>query len=237
MLPILFDNDDVIVIDKPPGLATVAAGGEAPDACVHRQLEVQVGARLWAVHRLDRETSGVLAFARHAAEHRRLNILFESRLVRKVYVALTAGIPSPADGRIETRLHDARKGKTRPAGPGEAGVEAVTDYHVAETWTTEALAAALVELRPRTGRRHQLRVHLRSTGAPILGDRVYGRAACGGPWALVPCPRLALHARSLTWPSAIPDEPPLTVSSPLPADLSALVEWFRRVGGRGGAVT
>jgi RluA family pseudouridine synthase len=224
-LAILHDDDRIVAINKPPGVPVVPAGGEPPDACVRRMLEAQVRQALWVVHRLDRDTSGVLVFARSADAHRRLNAWFEQRLVSKRYVALTAGIPVPDRGAIEVPLHAARRGRTRPAAPGEHGQHAATDYAVVRAWTRGGLAAALVEAHPRTGRHHQIRVHLRSAGTPILFDEIYGRSTLAGEWAEGPCRRLALHAVRLDLP-ADAGRPPLCIEAPIWDDVAAQIGWF-----------
>lgn len=226
-LPVLFIDERLVVIDKPAGLPTVPAPDGPPGACVRAALERQLGSGVWVVHRLDRETSGVLLFARTAADHRRLCLAFEERRVRKSYVAFTRGVPAPRDGRIATPLHPARRGKVRPALPGEAGAwPSVTRYTVRKRWERGASAVAMVEAHPETGRHHQVRAHLRSVGTPILGDRLYGRApedeAIGG----APLSRLALHASRLVVPDEERGGPVRAFDAPLPADLTALLRWL-----------
>ena len=226
-LPVLFIDERLVVIDKPAGLPTVPAPDGPPGACVRAALERQLGSGVWVVHRLDRETSGVLLFARTAEDHRRLCLAFEERRVRKSYVAFTRGVPAPRDGRIATPLHPARRGKVRPALPGEAGAwPSVTRYTVRKRWERGASAVAMVEAHPETGRHHQVRAHLRSVGTPILGDRLYGRApedeAIGG----APLLRLALHASRLVVPDQDGGPPVRAFEAPLPADLTALLRWL-----------
>lgn len=224
---VLFADDDLVVVDKPAGLPTVPAPDAPREACVRVALERQIGCGVWVVHRLDRETSGVLLFARTAAAHRRLCLAFEERRVRKTYVAFTRGVPAPREGRIATPLHPARRGKVRPARPGEAGAwHAVTRYTVRKRWALGAGAVAMVEAHPETGRHHQVRAHLRSIGTPILGDRLYGgvqeHAALGG----APLSRLALHASRLVVPDEAGGPPARAFEAPLPADLTALLHWL-----------
>lgn len=215
------ESSSLLVVDKPAGVTVIPAPGVDPGLCLHHQLQAARGERLWVVHRLDRETSGLVAFARTADEHRRLSMAWEAHQVRKTYVAFTAGALEPAEGRIEIALHEARRGKARPAGPGEAGAKAaVTDYVVRRTWKVGDRAVSLVELWPKTGRHHQLRVHLRAAGAPILFDAVYGRGAIPPSLADGPCARLALHASRLDLPCRGGER--MIVASPLPADLTAL---------------
>lgn len=225
MIPVLYQDDGLVAVDKPSGLPVVPAGGEPSAHCVRRRLEEQLGQALWVVHRLDRGTSGVLVFARTADAHRRLNGAFERREVLKVYAAVTAGVPAPESGRIAVPLHAARRGRMRPCRPGEAGLEAATDYGVARVWSRGPDVAALVRVRPLTGRHHQVRVHLRSLGTPILFDDVYGRGALAGEWTRGPCRHLALHAERLELPVGGGGSP-LRIDAPLRAELAALTQWF-----------
>lgn len=221
---IIHVDDEVVVVDKPPGLPVVPASGAAPGACVRKRLEASLGSRLWVVHRLDRDTSGVLVLARTADAHRRLCAAFERRLVRKTYLAFTHGWPSPRDGRIDTPLHLARRGKVRPARPGEPGaLESVTRYVVRKRWAKDGEGIAMIEARPETGRHHQIRAHLRSIGTPILFDPVYGRRAADARVQDAPARRLALHASRLFLPKGVASDSARTYDAPLEADLVALL--------------
>jgi RluA family pseudouridine synthase len=226
-LPVLFIDERLVVVDKPAGLPTVPAPAGPPGACVRAALERQLGSGVWVVHRLDRETSGVLVFARTAADHRRLCLAFEERRVRKSYVAFTHGVPAPREGRIVTPLHPARRGKVRPARPGEAGAwPAVTRYAVRKRWERGASAVAMVETHPETGRHHQVRAHLRSVGTPILGDRLYGRAPEDEAFGGAPLSRLALHASRLVLPDDERRGSLCAFDAPLPPDLTKLLHWL-----------
>lgn len=221
----LYSDADLVVVDKAPGDTVVPAAPAPPSACLQARVAAAIGQRVWAVHRLDRGTSGAVAFALGAEAHRSLSHAFEARVVHKTYRALVGGVPSPADGRITIALHEARKGKTRPARSGEPGArEAATGYRVETAWRHGDAAVALVEASPETGRHHQVRVHLRAIGHPILGDEVYGRS--GPPWrSALPVPRLALHAATLDLPHPRGGRR-VRVEAPLPEDLTALVRWL-----------
>lgn len=221
---LLHEDEAILAAEKPAGLPVVPARGEPPDACLHRLLEVQVGHRLWVVHRIDREASGVVALARTAAAHREACFAFEARRVEKAYTAFVAGRLPETRGRLDIPLHEARRGKARPALPHEPGARpAVTEYAVERGWGADGLTVLQVEARPLTGRHHQIRVHLRAAGAPILFDRAYGRSIPAAPFAEAPARRLALHARRLALPLA---GGTLVVEAPLPADLVALRRWL-----------
>jgi tRNA pseudouridine32 synthase/23S rRNA pseudouridine746 synthase len=202
-----------IAVDKPAGLPTVPA--PTADESLWRILEDERGERLWVVHRIDRGTSGLVIFARDADTHRRLSMAFERGDVSKMYLAFVHG--TPPKGTIDTPLHTARRGRMRPARPGEPGsLAARTDVRVLQTWKD----ASLVEVRPKTGRRHQIRVHLKSVGAPLLVDPVYGGEPAGCASGLPP-ERPTLHAHRL-----VLDDTDLT--SPLPPDLTGLRSCLER---------
>jgi len=224
---ILVEAPGWLAVDKPPGLTVIPARAEDPEHSLWRTLERARGERLWVVHRIDRGTSGVVLFARDAATHRIFSSAFERREVRKGYLALTRGVPAPLSGTIDVALHPARKGKMRPAGPGEAGaLIAATDYVVFRRWDVPEGPVALVELFPRTGRQHQIRVHLRAIGTPLLVDRLYG-----SPRPALGLERLALHAASVSFPDPATGTE-VTVEAPLAPDLQALVERLDRLSGR-----
>jgi RluA family pseudouridine synthase len=235
---VLAVEDDLVAVDKPAGLPVVPARDEAADRCLRARLEAELGYRLWVVHRLDRDTSGVVVFARDQAAHRVLSLAFERREVAKTYVAFVAGPALPECGRIDLPLHAARRGKARPARPGEPGAQAaVTGWRVVRRWRVAGdggVEVARHELAPETGRHHQIRVHLRSLGVPILFDRLYGKGALALP-PDAPCARLALHALRLTLPAQSGGEA-RTYEAPLAADLVALERWLDTRGGDGAPV-
>ncbi|MCX6550497.1 MAG: RluA family pseudouridine synthase [Acidobacteria bacterium] len=225
-VPVLFADERLIAVHKPAGVTVVPAPDAPPEASLRALVERQVGSRLWVVHRLDRDVSGVVVFARSAEVHRECCLAFEARHVRKTYLAFTVGAPSPREGRIDTPLHAARRGKTRPAAPGETGARAAaTSYAVRTRWSRDGATVALVEIHPETGRHHQIRVHLRSVGTPILFDGTYGRGVAMATLDDAPCQRLALHASRLALPGPVGIRP-LVIEAPLPDDMAALVHWL-----------
>jgi tRNA pseudouridine32 synthase/23S rRNA pseudouridine746 synthase len=226
-LRILHEDGALVAVDKPAGLPVIAARGEPPEDCVQRRLERQLGRRVFVVHRIDRDASGILLFALDAVAHRAASLAFERRQVRKQYLAFVAGALSPSAGRLETALHAARRGKTRPARPGEAGAQAsLTEYATHRLWRLGDRALSLVEARPHTGRHHQIRVHLRAAGAPILFDPLYGRGLMPPGLEDTPCQRLALHALRLELAGGSPAH--LVVEAPLAPELEALRAWLDR---------
>jgi RluA family pseudouridine synthase len=219
MVPVLYEDTDLLVVDKPAGVTVIPARGEAPHESLRHRLEAHRGERLWVVHRIDRDTSGVLLFARNPDAHRALSLAFEHRRVEKAYLALTRGVPP--EGTRDIPLHSARKGKMRPALPGEPNaLEARTTFRVLRSWQRPEGSFALVEARPHTGRQHQVRVHLRHAGTPLCVDPLYGQSHCA-TIANIPLARLTLHAASLTVPWK---GHPLRFEAPLADDLRAALE-------------
>jgi len=232
---LLYDDGALVAVDKPWGEPVIAARGEPPEACVQKRLERELGRRVFVVHRIDRDASGVVLFALDAAAHRAASLAFEHRRVRKSYLAFLAGGLAPAAGRIEAPLHSARKGKTRPARPGEPGAQpALTEYDTRRSFELGASRVSLVDARPHTGRHHQLRVHFRSAGAPILFDPLYARGLAPAGLEGAPCARLALHAAELEL-EAEGGRPAIRVAAPLAPDLAALADWLAARGRGAGA--
>ncbi len=184
MTTILHEDATLLAVDKPTGLATIPERDPATD-CLLARLQ-QAHGRLFIVHRLDKEVSGVVVFARTAAAHRALCLQFEARSVSKTYLALVHGDVADESGRIETPL--------RSFGSGRTGVDLANGKPSVTTWRVlqRRPGLTLLALQPLTGRRHQLRAHLFSVGHPIAGDSRYGEASRASGF-----PRLMLHARSL----------------------------------------
>jgi tRNA pseudouridine32 synthase/23S rRNA pseudouridine746 synthase len=220
---ILYEDGELVAVDKPSGLAVIPERDGLPGDALRQRLEAARGEPLWVVHRIDKDTSGVVVFARSAAAHRWLNDAFAERRVRKRYLAFASG-DLPGTRTVDLALVEARRGKARPAGPAEQGKASVTDLTALARWSRADDAVTLVEARPRSGRHHQIRVHLRSLEAPILGDPLYGKRTLRGMLDGAPCVRLALHAAGLA--VTRPDGRELAIESPMPADMSALRAWL-----------
>jgi RluA family pseudouridine synthase len=199
---LLHEDDDLIAVHKPEGLASIPERDLAiPSA--QRLLEALRGERLWVVHRLDKEVSGALLFARNAAAHRSLSLSFERREVEKVYTLLVHGDLPPGEGVIDRPI--AQFGSGRMGIDERRGKSSLTRYRALRG----AGGYTLVEARPLTGRRHQLRVHFYSLGHPVVGDLRYGDRAKQSTF-----PRLMLHASRLSVPH--PSGARLSVEAPLP---------------------
>ncbi|HLQ38967.1 MAG TPA: RluA family pseudouridine synthase [Planctomycetota bacterium] len=165
-------DDDLLVVDKPPGVLVVPAPGRRGPTLIDL-LERQLGRRLMPVHRLDEETSGALLVAQTDAARIGLEAQFRSHSVERVYLALVAGTPSPANGRIQARLAvDGDLVRVVRSG----GEVAVTDYQL----LARRGRCSLLRCRLETGRRNQIRVHMAELGCPLAGDRKYGYRIRGG---------------------------------------------------------
>lgn len=224
---LLHEDPRLLAVDKPAGERVIPGReGEAGPPSLRERLERERGERLWVVHRLDVGTSGTLLFARDADAHRQLSLAFEGRAVEKVYLALVAGVPAFAEAAVEVALHEARRGKMRPAAPGEAGARpSRTDLRVLERFAVPGgPEAAWVEARPRTGRHHQIRVHLKAIGHPLVVDPQYGAK---GSFVAgdVRLERTPLHAARIEFPH--PDGGRLAIEAPLPPDLEAVLAALR----------
>jgi 23S rRNA pseudouridine1911/1915/1917 synthase len=204
-LTLVHEDDAILVVVKPAGLLTVATERER-ERTAYRLLWDSLGskqARPFIVHRLDRETSGLLVFAKSESVKRTLQAQFEARTVERVYRALVEGRPTREQGTLESRLAEDRMLRVRSA---ERGRVAITHYRV--------LAArrenTLIELRLGTGRRHQIRVQLAESGWPIVGDVTHGGPRSGAG-------RLCLHATRLGFVHPVSGAPVVFESAP-PAD-------------------
>lgn len=229
-LDILFEDDDLIAINKPPGMVVHPGAATGNDTMVHALLAHCAGQlsgiggveRPGIVHRLDRETSGVIIAAKTDTAHRVLARAFAQRETEKEYLALVSGVPTLLSGTILKPIirHSAHRHRMTIAEEG-SGRTAHTDWMRETAFGT---FAALLRCHIHTGRTHQIRVHLKSIGHPILGDRVYGWHP--DPKADFPVPRTMLHAARLVLAHPINGKP-IALSASLPKDFANVVDQLR----------
>jgi tRNA pseudouridine32 synthase / 23S rRNA pseudouridine746 synthase len=207
----LYRDGLMLVIDKPAGIVVHPGPGGGP----HLEhwfplLRFGLPRPPALAHRLDRDTSGCLVLGRHPKALRRLGRLFVEGKVEKIYWAVVAGIPAEPEGRIEYGLRKETRGTGWRMIVDPAGQRAVTDYRVVGTAHD---GRAWLELRPRTGRTHQIRIHCAALGCPVVGDPAYGGPA-DSP--------LQLHARAISLP-LYPARPPIAVTAPVPPHMLAVL--------------
>jgi len=213
-IDVIYRDDAIVVVDKPSGLS-VHRGDDQGTTFALNLTRNAIGQWVYPVHRLDRATSGVLAFALSPEHARKLHGSFEGREVDKVYLALVRGKP-PAHGVIDSPM------EKREGGPD---VEAVTEFET--LFMSEVIRLSLVRARPLTGRRHQIRRHLRRIDHPIAGDVRYGKGVENRSYRVeIGLYRLALHARHLSFAHPVTGER-MVFESPVPEDLA---EPMRRIG-------
>jgi len=205
------------VIDKPAGLLSLPDGYDPVKPHVRSLLEPDIG-RLWIVHRLDRETSGVKVLARSADAHRELNRQFSERKVSKVYHALVSGNPAWNEKNIDLPLRTDVGRRRRTVVDIKKGKESSTSFRVLERFES----GVLIQAQPKTGRRHQIRTHLYSLDHSVLSDPLYGSSERS---SLIE--RLALHAFSLSVRHPQTGER-VVFEAPYPSDFALVLENFRK---------
>jgi 23S rRNA pseudouridine1911/1915/1917 synthase len=213
-LRIAWEDEHLLVVDKPAGVVVHPAPGHGTGTLVHGLLRHDVAGgdadRPGIVHRLDRDTSGLMVVARSEEAHRRLQSLVRHRAVERHYLALVVGRPRSRSGRIEAPIGRDRRDPFRRSLDSDAPRDAVTHFDVVELLPRHAL----LEARLETGRTHQIRVHLAAIDLPVAGDALYGRAQELG------LGRQFLHAARLAFPHPF-DGTRVDAESPLPVDLAA----------------
>jgi 23S rRNA pseudouridine955/2504/2580 synthase/23S rRNA pseudouridine1911/1915/1917 synthase len=231
----LYEDKELIVVNKPAGLLVIPDRFNSDLPSLNKLLEERLKQKIWVVHRLDRDTSGVTCFAKTDEAHKYLSRLFQEHQVGKFYAGLVNGRVSPEQGRIEAPIaeHPVIKGKMTVAKKGKASV---TDYRVTDQWPLYAL----VQFQIHTGRTHQIRVHMQSIGNPIVCDELYGD---GKPFFVSTIKkkyrlsdkeetekpllsRLALHAYRLQFEKE--DGKEITVEADLPKDMLACVKQLNK---------
>jgi 23S rRNA pseudouridine1911/1915/1917 synthase len=227
-LSVLFEDGDLIVIDKPAGLVVHPAPGHAQGTLVNALLHhchdlAGIGGvlRPGIVHRLDKGTSGVLVAAKNDAAHRGLAAQWKGHAIERVYRAVVRAAPVAAEGRIDRSVGRHPRDRKRMSVAAPRGRAARTAWRVVDRFPRSSCAE--LEVRPETGRTHQIRVHLASAGMPILGDPVYGGRGAGDAFGLE---RPALHAAVLGF--AHPSSGvAMRFEAPLPADLAQCLATLR----------
>lgn len=230
---IIFENEAFAAVNKPSGLLSVP-DREGKEISLKQILKERYG-QIWTVHRLDKETSGILLFAKDENSHKYLSKLFESRDVEKYYTGLVHGVPANKSGSVDAAImeHPVKKGLMITH---KKGKPALTDYAVIEQFGIYAL----MQFRIHTGRTHQIRVHMKHIGHPVVCDALYGN---GEPVFLSAIKkkfnlsrkdeeehplfsRLALHAEWLKFTDAGKQQ--YTLEAPLPKDIRALLNQLRK---------
>ncbi|MFH1723123.1 MAG: RluA family pseudouridine synthase [Elusimicrobiota bacterium] len=214
---IIHEDEHLIAVAKPAGRLVIPGRGPAKGRPLVEEVSKLIGAKAYVVHRIDRETSGLVLFAKDANSHRFLSKAFERRSVRKTYLALAQGAVERG-GLVRAPIRafgSGRVGVDRRGDPCETGYRVRDRLH----------GATLLAVEPKTGRRHQIRVHLYSIGHPVMGDPLYGR-----PRPVGGVPRLMLHALALEFES--PSGRLLSLRAGPPSDFLEIIEDFRRKTGR-----
>lgn len=234
-LEIVYQDADLIVVNKPAGIPVIPDRFNTEAPSINKLLEEKTGQKIWVVHRLDRDTSGVLCFAKNEATHKDLSMQFQEHSVAKYYVGLVHGRVAQEEARIESPIaeHPTIKGKMVV---NRKGKMSVTDYKVVGSWPLHTL----LQMQIHTGRTHQIRVHMQSIGHPIVADSLYGD---GAPFLLSSIKkkyklstkdedekpllsRLALHAYRLDFTDRAGKR--ISVEAALPKDMHACVQQLNK---------
>jgi 23S rRNA pseudouridine1911/1915/1917 synthase len=219
---ILWQDEHLLVVDKPAGMVVHPARGHREGTLSQLLAGTASGGeaeRAGIVHRLDRDTSGLLVVAASEEAHRLLQSALRKRLIEREYLALVEGLPPARTGTIEAPIGRHPRTRTRMAVGGTSAREARTHF----TLERRLLGVSLLRLRLDTGRTHQIRVHLQAIGHPVCGDPEYGAPG------LLGLERQFLHATRLAFPHPITGEP-IEVNSPLPPDLSDALKRAEQAG-------
>lgn len=228
-VPIVYVDDDVIVIDKPAGLVVHPGAGNATGTLVQAMLAVypelaEIGEpeRPGVVHRLDKDTSGLMLMARSAEAHAELSAMLAAHEVERTYLTLVWGIPEAGSGLIDAPIGRSTREPTRMVVSAQ-GREARTRYTVLETFE-EPVPCSLVECRLETGRTHQIRVHMAAIGHAVVGDDRYR-----GDRPAIESPRIFLHSAALEFDHPVRPDERLAFVSELPEDLAGVLDSIRNL--------
>lgn len=233
-LDIIFENEDLIAFNKPSGLLSIPDRYNDLLPCLLNEAQKKYG-KLFVVHRLDKDTSGLICFAKNEASHRYFSRLFQDRKVTKFYLAIVQGIPLKPAFSIKAPIdaHPVQKGRMCIS---KKGKPAHTDYEIIRMWKN----FSLLKVQIHTGRTHQIRVHLQHIGHPVVGDAFYG----SGESLLLSSfkrkfklsekedeerpllNRLALHASALQFTAE--DGTMILIEAPLPKDMNAVLNQFSK---------
>ena len=229
-LRIVYEDDDLIVVNKQPGLLTVAATPGSSETTAYSILRAYVKkqnarAGIYVVHRLDRETSGLLVFARSQELQHYMREYWRELVTERTYIALTEGVPEPREGQIKSWFTEDKRNAMVYSSPVDDGGDlAITNYKVLRTSGVrnqepgvKTEQYALVELHLETGRTNQIRVHLASKGCPVVGDRKYGHGNESSP-----IDRLCLHAKVLAFIHPV-TEKTVRFESPVPKEFNRVL--------------
>lgn len=231
-LTVVYEDDDLIVVDKPAGMVVHPAPGSSEGTLVNALLAhcgnslSGIGGvrRPGIVHRIDKDTSGLMVVAKRDEAHHGLVVQFAAHSIERLYRAVVRGIPPKPSGRIEGPIGRSARNRKKMAVTSK-GKPAVTHYKVLERFGERA---ALIQCQLETGRTHQIRVHMTHIGHPLIGDPVYGRGSrAGDPEEVKTFGRQALHAAVLGFEHPISKEF-LRFESPVPADMERLIVTLRQ---------
>lgn len=234
-LSVIFENEDFIAINKQPGMLSIPDRHDDTQLSLYRLLTTQFG-KIYVVHRLDRDTSGIILFAKNEHSYKYLSAIFEKRTIQKTYTGIVKGSIPSAHGMIDEPIteHPFRKGEMTIHKKGKLSR---TEYEVVNDFGIYSLVKFIIH----TGRTHQIRVHAQHIGHPLVGDKIYG----DGKHVLLSSfkkrfnlkvdaeekpllNRLALHASSLNFKNENGEE--FSLEAPLPKDMYALVEQLKKSG-------
>ena len=215
-LDIIFENNDFIAVDKPSGILTIPDRHDETQLSLYKILMQKYG-KIFIVHRLDRDTSGLILFAKNEATHKHLSQLFEQRNIEKYYLGIVRGSMPDKSGSVNEPIaeHPSHKGQMIIS---KKGKPSLTDYEVLEDYGIYSL----VQFNIHSGRTHQIRVHAQHLGMALIGDKRYAPAARFKHWKGLGAKRLFLHAHQLSFLSLNGDEQ--LINSPLPDELKAFLD-------------